>query len=134
MARDSSRTTDNTSLPNAYAASDSHTPRDSCVFPNKHVMSNLNLIIDLYTIFKDSILQRTSVNCGIGTNFYIITNLNRTQLRYFYPNAIIICNTKTITPNYGSRMNQGMFSDDNILANRYIGLKLRIITNSNVFS
>jgi len=64
------------------------------------VMRNLNQIIYLNPIGNDSVIQRTTVNAGIGTNFYIVANGNSSQLFYLVPATGLFGKAKTIGTNH----------------------------------
>lgn len=50
------------------------------VVPDVDVMRDLNQVVQLDAITNSGILQSTPVNAGIGTDFNVVANANRTQL------------------------------------------------------
>ena len=85
-------------------ASYAHTAGHGCMRPDANVVANLNQVIELHTIFNDGILQCTSVNAGVGANFNIIANPDRSQLFDFFPHSLVRGKAKAIGPHHHTRV------------------------------
>ena len=113
----------------ARTARNPHTPRHGGVPANVDVVANLNQVVELDAIFNDGVLQSTSVDAGIGTNFNIIANGNSAQLFNFFPSTLVQRKPKTISADDHTCMNNATLTNFAVFAQRHPGFKLRVRTH-----
>ena len=89
MAYQSDTASQRTVAAYARAAGNADTGRDSSMCANRDIMRNLYLIIDPDTGFDNGIAQRPPVHTAIGTDFDIITNQHRANLRDLFPACLL---------------------------------------------
>ena len=75
------------------------------------VMTNLDLVIQLDTIFDYRVRQGTAVDGGIGTDLDVISNDDPACLWNLDPNAIFIGKTETFTSDNGTGSQNTTFTD-----------------------
>jgi hypothetical protein len=70
---------------NPGAASHTHTPGHGRVRANMHVVADLYQVVEFDAVLDHSVIQRATVNAGIGTNLNIIADAHPAQLLDFLP-------------------------------------------------
>ena len=111
---------------NARAARHAHTASHGGVFANVHVVANLNEVVELDTVFNDRVLQCTTVNARVGTDFDIVANRDRTKLFNFFPSTLMQGKTKTIGANDHTSVNNAALTNLAIFTQGDSGFELRM--------
>ena len=83
-----------------------HTPCDRGIFADHHIVSYLNLIIEYYSVLDDSVIQRTTINCCVCTDFNSIAYQHTTKLWNMHPSLVIGSVTKAIATDHHPRLQQ----------------------------
>ena len=96
------------------------------MFTNVDVVTNLNEIVQLHTIFNDGVLQSTAINAGIGTDLNITPNADSTQLFNFDPCTLVHRKAKAIGANDHTSVNNATFTNLAIFAQCDSGFELRM--------
>ena len=65
------------------AAGDTGLSGDHRMLANPDIVRNLHQVVDFDAASDASVIQRAAVNCGISSNFHIVGNLDRADLREF---------------------------------------------------
>src|SRR5262249_29904746 len=74
-------------------------------FSDDDVVRDLNEIVDLGALLDPSSTKARAVNCCVGTDLYIIVDLNNSQLRHFFLLALFDLETETVGSDHRSAMN-----------------------------
>lgn len=111
---------------NARAACHTHTASHGGVFANVHVVADLYEVVELDTVFNDRVLQCTTVNAGVGTDFDIVANRDRTELFNFFPSTLMQGKTKTIGANDHTSVNNAALANLAIFTQGDSGFELRM--------
>ena len=82
---------------NSGAASHTDTTGHCGVLANPHVVPDLHQVVELDTVLDNSVLQCAPVDAGVGADFDVIANLDRTQLFNLDPLTIMRGEAKTIS-------------------------------------
>ena len=101
---------------------------------NNAVMSNLNQIVELNALLNHCVVQRATIDGCICANVYIVSNQHTADLRYFYPRTILICISKSISANHCSSSNIAISSYNAIRVNGDIRLQLGIFSNDDIIA
>jgi hypothetical protein len=116
--------TNHSNLPRqSHAISDPGTSRDSnmrhyeAVFPNHHVVRDLDQIIDLRSGPDPSAPKAGAVNRGVSPDFNIVINLNNTDLRDLQVLARDRLKPESIAANNAARMQNHSVTDNAPLGN-----------------
>ena len=112
MPQDHARTTDCAMRTNVCTASDTHASSHCCVLTNAGVVSNLNLIVELDAVGNHGVIERPTVDAGVGPNFHIIANHDNAQLFYFFPAPCNRRETKPIATNHSTWVYQAPTADN----------------------
>lgn len=88
-----------------------------------HVVSNLDLVVQLDAILDDSIVKRTPVYSCVCADLDIITNQNPTGLRNLQPLAIFHGHAETVCAYDGASMNNDTFPQNAVMVDADIGAK-----------
>ena len=99
---------------------------------NLYIVTNLDLVIEPYIVFNNSIPDRATVNSGVGTNFTVVTDLHAAKLRNFNPVILVKGQTKAICANNGTGMDDGSPADKNAFTDRHIGKQVAATTEFTV--
>ena len=89
MPGKSRRTTDHHALANFGAARNADAASDHGVIPDRTIMANLNLVIQLNVIANNCILNCPAVDCRISTDLTIVTDDHASALRNLDPAPLI---------------------------------------------
>ena len=106
-----------------------HATRHGGVAAHMHVVPNLNQVVEFDTLFNDCVFQCPSVNAGVGANFNIVADTNRTQLLDFFPLPLVLRKAKTIRANDRPRMHEAACANDAIFAKGHARLQYRSSPN-----
>ena len=72
---------------------------------NPDVVGNLDLVIKFDIVTNDRIIERTTVDRGIGADFDIVANNDATNLRNLDPALAFLGKAEAIASDNGARMN-----------------------------
>src|SRR5450830_793911 len=75
------------------------------------VMCNLDLVVELDTVFEHGVGQGATIDCGIGTDFDVIADHHAANLRNLDPLAAFVGKTETIGSNHHARMQDATLTD-----------------------
>ena len=106
MPQDHARPPHRAMCANAGAARHAHTAGHGHMSANVRVVANLDEIVELDAVFNDGVVQRATVNAGVGADFDIIANADAAQLFNLDPLALMWREAKTIAANHRSAFNQ----------------------------
>ncbi|AOV16732.1 hypothetical protein BJI67_06340 [Acidihalobacter aeolianus] len=93
------------------ASSDTDTTGYCGMRTDFYVMRHLYQIVDLHAIVDYRILERTTIDGRIGTNFHVFADHHAPELRHLDPMAPILRQTETIGTDYRTRMDQTTRTD-----------------------
>ena len=113
----------------AGAASDAHQRRHGRMRSHMHVVRDLNQVIELDAILDHRVAQSTSVDAGVGTDFHVITDANRTELLDFFPSPTRRSKAKTIGSNHHARVQDTALADPTALGNGHARGQSGLLTN-----
>ena len=71
------RPTDRTAAPDVRATSNRDTGRNRRMFPDGHVMADLNQVVELNPVLDNRIFEGTAVDGRVGADLNIVTDLDR---------------------------------------------------------
>ena len=74
-------------------------------------MRNLNKVIESNTFLDNRIFNRTTINCGTGTDFNIIPDVDTAELRNLDPMPFLIGMTESIRSDNCTWMYLHSFTD-----------------------
>ena len=120
MPYSSGRPTKHTVFTNTYATGNTGTPAYHRVFSNLTVVTNLYLVIYLYTLTNYRILKCSSIDCRAGSYLYVITYQHAPQLINLNVLFFIKSEAKTISANHCTRMNYNRFTYFYLMINRNV--------------
>ena len=122
MPRDTDAAANPTELPYRYAARNAHTPGNGGMRADAHIVGNLYLVIQYYTVFQNRIFQGAAINRGRGTDLTIVADAYRAELGDFHPATGIIGVAKTIAADYAPRVHHHAVAQQATVVNGYIRL------------
>ncbi len=101
--------------------------------PHRHIVSDLNQIIELGPGSDHRIAKHGTIETRIGANFHLIPNHHTANLGNFAVGAIVKrIKAKPIRPNDSPTMNDHMSAKFNPRVEAHIGIKHAIIANDTV--
>src|SRR3989338_5988591 len=78
---------------------------NNTILSDNHIMRNLHEVIDFCSSSNKRFIKTRPVNCDIGSDFDIILNHDRSNLRDLFMYTIDIDKTKPIGSNNGASIN-----------------------------
>ena len=106
MTTDSRGAADCASLSNSNTPCDSDTTRNRGISADMHVMSDLDLVIELHSTLDDGVFQSTAINSRVCTNFHIVTDTHATQLGNFFPDILVNGNAESVRTDDNAGVNE----------------------------
>src|SRR5271169_462746 len=110
MPGDRNRAANHAALADARAARDAGAAGNHGVRPDAHVMTDLNLIVELDPGLDDRVFDGTAIDGGVGADLDVIADEHAAELGHFEPSCAIARKAKAIGANDRARM------DDDTLA------------------
>ena len=85
---------------NSGAARNTRATGHGGVFADPHVVRDLYQVVELDAVFQNGVLQRATVNAGVGANLDVIADLDRAQLLNFDPLAVMRRKAKPVSTDH----------------------------------
>jgi len=120
-----STTADRAMRPNASAACNPNTPGHGRVGTHMDVVTDLDQVVELDTVFNDRVFKCTTVNAGVGTDFDVIANAHGPQLLDLDPLPLVRGKTKAIGANHNPCVHNAAGTDRTVFAHRDPGFEHR---------
>ena len=111
MAVNTDVTANRTALPDHGTAGNASTGGDCGVRTNTDIVTDLNLVIQFYSVADLGIAEGAAINRRITADFDIIADNNPPDLGYFDPDTVVIGEAKTVRTQHGARMDQTTLAD-----------------------
>ena len=119
---------------NDSAASHACTAGHGGVCSDMHVVSNLNQVVELDTIFKHSVIECTPVNTAVGTNFYVIANADSPQLLNLDPCTLVRRKAESIGSNDNAAVEYAALANRATCGNGHTRMQEAITPNAAVWA
>ena len=88
------------------------------VFAHTDVMPDLDQVIKLDAVFQYGVLQRPTVNAGIGSDFHVVANEHAAQLLNLDPLPLVRRETKSIGADHRTWMHNAPVSEPAVIGHR----------------
>ncbi len=131
MPDDHSGATHRTAAPDFGTAGNADAACHGCVIADKHVMGNLDLVIQLDAVPDHRIVQCASIDRRIGANFNVITDHDTTNLRNLDPALAFPGKTKTVAANDCSCLNDCPSANNTVVIDDDVRIKQAIVADGN---
>ena len=121
-------------FPDRRAACNADLCHDDAVFSYRHVVGDLNQIVDFGSLLDVGAPERGPVNSHIGPDFDVIFNDHDSPLWNLMMAAFVLNVPEAITPNDGSRMDDHPGAYPASVQNAHVRMEHGIMTDGHVFS
>ncbi len=96
------------------------------------VMTNLDLVIYLYSLFNNRVFYRTTIYSGAGTDFNIIAHADTAKLMNLYRLFTVECKSKPVRTDYCSCVDYDVVAKLNRVVEGDIAVQPATITDSRI--
>ena len=109
--------------PDGGAARHADAARHGRVLSNMDVMADLYQVVELDAVLDDGIVQRTTVDAGIGADLNIVANAHRAELLDFFPGTGVGGETKSVGTNDHAGVQETAVTDAAVFAHGHARLE-----------
>ncbi|MDT4869405.1 hypothetical protein FQZ97_1044310 [compost metagenome] len=92
------------------AARHPHATGHGRVRPDVHVVADLDQVVELDAVFDHGVIQRTTVDAGVGADLDIVSDAHRAQLLDLDPLAFVRRKTESIGTDHHTRVQHAAFT------------------------
>src|SRR6266446_9632668 len=96
------------------------------MFPNYHIVSNLDQVVDLRPLANPSPPKSRPVNRRVGPDFNVVIHLNDPNLRHLGVPPIVKLKPKSIAAQHRAAVNDDAIADDAPVPDRHPRMNMAI--------
>ncbi|MNN21691.1 hypothetical protein D3C81_1350220 [compost metagenome] len=105
-------------LADARAAGDPDASGHGSVITDLHVVSDLDLVIQLDPVADPGVGQRATVDSSIDADLHVITNGDAADLRNLAPDALLVGKAEALAADHGTRLDDHTLTDGHVVIQR----------------
>src|SRR4051794_36470456 len=114
------------------AARDACAARDDSMRANPDAVAELDLVIQLHTLFNYGVLNSAAVDGGVGSNLHIGPDPHGAHLRHLHPLALLGRKPEPIPADHHARLNDRARSDFHSMTQGHTGNEVHVVLEHNV--